>query len=455
MTGGTLMALAFILNLVTTLGVLPVGLGVRTSRGDELRQRRGVKATKRLLCCGVGGGRGGGTGGGGRCNDGGDGRGYGEGAWSREFQARHENSRTCYCSFDPSSFSSGFGGAVSASLEDDGFGFSGQPEFLPPPIPTQKSDFTIPPLHQTEAAFPYDRLPALDPLGTGIYDEDIRGGFADPAYGSPFGAPPIPAQSVPPRRAPTNSAAADHSLNATLLRAYHAAQQQKVAAAEDIIPNPLLGDLPAPIPPPAPKKYSPKPAPAALPHPVPSNPLQEATAPAAVPAGGSLADQVIQNATRTDPLAADSSPVVNHTKERKFIDPVRGGFGDGGGNDSDRGGSTDYVRMKRLKNTEAARRSRARKLVKMESLLATAQDLESENTKLVSHLALLENERAAWETKHREYCRKPGCSWPVQMQPVRLQTQSVAFIRGEKLLRLPFKGMEPAVSKRAERKQEK
>ncbi|KAI9364497.1 hypothetical protein DFJ73DRAFT_809698 [Zopfochytrium polystomum] len=60
--------------------------------------------------------------------------------------------------------------------------------------------------------------------------------------------------------------------------------------------------------------------------------------------------------------------------------------------------------MKRLKNTEAARRSRARKLVKMESLLATVQDLESENTKLVSHLALLENERAAWETKHREYC---------------------------------------------------
>ncbi|KAI9341808.1 hypothetical protein DFJ73DRAFT_536436 [Zopfochytrium polystomum] len=216
-----------------------------------------------------------------------------------------------YSSFDPSSFSSGFGGAVSASLEDDGFGFSGQPEFLPPPIPTQKSDFTIPPLHHTEAASPYDRLPALDPLGPGIYDEDIRGGFADPAYGSPFGAPPIPAQSVPPRRAPTNSAAADHSLNATLLRAYHAAQQQKVAAAEDIIPNPLLGDLPAPIPPPAPKKYSPKPAPAALPHPVPSNPLQEATAPAAVPAGGSLADQVIQNATRTDPLAADSSPVVN------------------------------------------------------------------------------------------------------------------------------------------------
>ncbi|KAI8849590.1 hypothetical protein BC829DRAFT_391157 [Chytridium lagenaria] len=77
-----------------------------------------------------------------------------------------------------------------------------------------------------------------------------------------------------------------------------------------------------------------------------------------------------------------------------------------GDEDSDgrRDGLTEGpINEKRMRNTEAARRSRARKVAKMETLEEAVQKLETENSKLVVKLAVLESERAGWKAKQIEY----------------------------------------------------
>ncbi|CAO3597335.1 unnamed protein product [Absidia cylindrospora] len=59
----------------------------------------------------------------------------------------------------------------------------------------------------------------------------------------------------------------------------------------------------------------------------------------------------------------------------------------------------DPLVLKRLKNTDAARRSRQRKLMKMEGLQSRVAELEKHNGKLQSQVAMAENERDAAKIK--------------------------------------------------------
>jgi predicted nucleic acid-binding Zn-ribbon protein len=59
----------------------------------------------------------------------------------------------------------------------------------------------------------------------------------------------------------------------------------------------------------------------------------------------------------------------------------------------------DEIAIKRQRNTDAARRSRLKKMIKMESLEKRVQDLESENHGLSTRVAVLESEKAGLESK--------------------------------------------------------
>ncbi|KAJ3216396.1 hypothetical protein HDU67_009531 [Dinochytrium kinnereticum] len=59
--------------------------------------------------------------------------------------------------------------------------------------------------------------------------------------------------------------------------------------------------------------------------------------------------------------------------------------------------------MKRMRNTEAARRSRAKKMARMDMLEVAVEKLEGENARLVVQLAVMESERASWRVKQAEY----------------------------------------------------
>ncbi|KAI8844849.1 hypothetical protein BC829DRAFT_445928 [Chytridium lagenaria] len=61
------------------------------------------------------------------------------------------------------------------------------------------------------------------------------------------------------------------------------------------------------------------------------------------------------------------------------------------------------VDLKRMRNTEAARRSRAKKMAKMDMLEIAVEKLEVDNSRLVVKLAILESDKATWRTKQEEY----------------------------------------------------
>jgi len=63
----------------------------------------------------------------------------------------------------------------------------------------------------------------------------------------------------------------------------------------------------------------------------------------------------------------------------------------------------DPVVLKRMRNTEAARRSRMRKVIKMETLENEVKDLETSNNSLRIRLAVLESEKSLWNDKERDY----------------------------------------------------
>ncbi|KAG4090134.1 hypothetical protein H8356DRAFT_1713907 [Neocallimastix lanati (nom. inval.)] len=62
--------------------------------------------------------------------------------------------------------------------------------------------------------------------------------------------------------------------------------------------------------------------------------------------------------------------------------------------------------LKRQKNTEAARRSRMRKVLKMETLENHVKRLEGENKNLSIRLAMLESNRIEWESKEKKLLDK-------------------------------------------------
>ncbi|KAI8800170.1 hypothetical protein BJ742DRAFT_842795 [Cladochytrium replicatum] len=66
----------------------------------------------------------------------------------------------------------------------------------------------------------------------------------------------------------------------------------------------------------------------------------------------------------------------------------------------------DEVVRKRQRNTEAARRSRQRKVMKMTSLEQRVKELQGENSRLGLRLAVLESERIGWVAKEAELAGK-------------------------------------------------
>lgn len=56
---------------------------------------------------------------------------------------------------------------------------------------------------------------------------------------------------------------------------------------------------------------------------------------------------------------------------------------------------SDEISQKRQKNTDAARRSRLKKIVKMETLEKQVNELESDNSRLTTRVAVLESEKGA------------------------------------------------------------
>ncbi|KAI7867193.1 hypothetical protein BDF14DRAFT_1727090 [Spinellus fusiger] len=61
----------------------------------------------------------------------------------------------------------------------------------------------------------------------------------------------------------------------------------------------------------------------------------------------------------------------------------------------------DDVSVKRQKNTDAARRSRLKRLKKMECLEERVNALEGENTRLTTRIAVLESEKAGLQSKDK------------------------------------------------------
>ncbi|KAI7905374.1 uncharacterized protein BX663DRAFT_499511 [Cokeromyces recurvatus] len=59
----------------------------------------------------------------------------------------------------------------------------------------------------------------------------------------------------------------------------------------------------------------------------------------------------------------------------------------------------DEIALKRQKNTDAARRSRLKKLMKMEQLEKHVSELEADNQKLITRIAVLESEKAGLQSK--------------------------------------------------------
>lgn len=62
----------------------------------------------------------------------------------------------------------------------------------------------------------------------------------------------------------------------------------------------------------------------------------------------------------------------------------------------------DEIALKRQRNTDAARRSRLKKLLKMEALEKRVSELEGENTRLTTRVAVLESEKSGLESKDKD-----------------------------------------------------
>ncbi|KAJ3216398.1 hypothetical protein HDU67_009533 [Dinochytrium kinnereticum] len=75
---------------------------------------------------------------------------------------------------------------------------------------------------------------------------------------------------------------------------------------------------------------------------------------------------------------------------------------DGDDEDPEGGDDGDESALKRAKNTEAARRSRARKLAKLESLQTDVDGLERDKSALLVRLAVLENEQVSFSQREAD-----------------------------------------------------
>ncbi|KXS10118.1 hypothetical protein M427DRAFT_63045 [Gonapodya prolifera JEL478] len=67
---------------------------------------------------------------------------------------------------------------------------------------------------------------------------------------------------------------------------------------------------------------------------------------------------------------------------------------------------SDEVKLKRMKNTEAARRSRQRKAERLDHLEVRAAELEAANAELRAQYELFEEERRRWEEEEGKYAER-------------------------------------------------
>ncbi|CDS04710.1 hypothetical protein LRAMOSA07241 [Lichtheimia ramosa] len=110
---------------------------------------------------------------------------------------------------------------------------------------------------------------------------------------------------------------------------------------------------------------------------------------AALAAGGQ--DQAQQQVQQPEEQPMIVQPLPNTTQSKKRS------------RSQDSSSPMDEAAIKRQKNTDAARRSRLRKVLKMEALEKRVADLEKANTTLLLRAAVLESEKSALLTKEASY----------------------------------------------------
>ncbi|KAI9193533.1 uncharacterized protein BJ171DRAFT_171516 [Polychytrium aggregatum] len=98
-----------------------------------------------------------------------------------------------------------------------------------------------------------------------------------------------------------------------------------------------------------------------------------------------------------------SSPELNPTAKTSCLASKRPLNSSDCSLSSDDASSLDPVVAKRIKNTEAARRSRQRKIQRLDSLEHQVSLLENDKSQLQIRLAVLENERHSWAAREQEY----------------------------------------------------
>ncbi|KAJ3183460.1 hypothetical protein HDU87_006779 [Geranomyces variabilis] len=109
--------------------------------------------------------------------------------------------------------------------------------------------------------------------------------------------------------------------------------------------------------------------------------------------------------------ALDPNPSPDYYTEQSFSGSRSRNLETRGRSLSDAGapGDGDPVQLKRLRNTEAARRSRLRRIAHIDQLEARIAELEAENHRLILRVANLESDRAARQSQSQH---RPGEQQP-------------------------------------------
>lgn len=109
----------------------------------------------------------------------------------------------------------------------------------------------------------------------------------------------------------------------------------------------------------------------------------------------SMSSSVVASPSVMSSTSASSTPLINHPntiRRKRSISEV----------EKNPQHMVDDLAMKRAKNTDAARRSRLRKVIKMESLEKQVTEFKIENNELQTRVAVLESEKKGLEEKNAE-----------------------------------------------------
>jgi Basic region leucine zipper len=132
---------------------------------------------------------------------------------------------------------------------------------------------------------------------------------------------------------------------------------------------------------------------------MPSPPKQKALAPRTAPKPALIAPKPptpIAPRPITSPMVIPDTARLSTYTGKRARDYRQNSTSSSSGSDE-----PDEIALKRQKNTDAARRSRLKKLVKMETLETQVSELEADNSKLNTRVAVLESEKNGLEAKER------------------------------------------------------